>query len=297
MPDRRPTTRDRALQDYYGQVAQAFDQASLNYDVLYQENPVMAWMRRESLAALRTTFPPASHLLEIGCGTGDEALALSREGYRIVATDVSPGMVEAARAKAAAADAQEVTWHVLGTGRLDRLLAEYGPASFDGAYASFGAFNCEPDLGQVSKALSRLLQPGSKLVCSVMNRWCLWEICWELLHLRPRRAFRRTRQGWRDAGLASPDGSLQVPVLYYTPHELAHLVAPHFQVESYCSLPVLLPPPYLAHILERFPAWFHQLEGLERHLRGQFPFRTLGDHFLMVATHTGPEPPRTPEQA
>ena len=297
MPGRRATTQEGVpRQDYYAQVAQAFDRASSNYDVLYQDNPVMAWMRQESLAVLRATFPPASHLLEIGCGTGDEALALSREGYRLVATDVSQGMIEAARAKAASAGAQGVTWRVLGTGRLDRLLAEYGPASFDGAYASFGALNCEPELAQVAETLSRLLRPGRKLVCSVMNRWCAWEIGWELLHLRPRRAFRRMSRGWLNAGLASPGGSLQVPVLYYTPSELARLVAPHFQVAWDRGLPVLLPPPYLAHLVMRHPAWFQRLEGLERRLRGRFPFRLLGDHFLMVATRIRPEPLRDPEQ-
>jgi SAM-dependent methyltransferase len=297
MPDRPPASRNQAPQQiYYAQVAQAFDLASLNYDALYQENPVMAWMRQESLCALRATFAPGSHLLEIGCGTGDEALALSRDGYRIVATDVSPGMIEAARAKTEAADSLEVRWHVLGTGELDWLLAEYGPGSFDGAYASFGALNCEPELARLVEPLSRLLRNDSGLVCSVMNRWCAWEIGWELLHLRPHRAFRRANRGWRNAGLASPDGSLQVPVLYYTPNDLALLLTPHFRVEYVFGLPVLLPPPYLAHLAQRYLAWFHRLEGLERLLRGRFPFRTLGDHFLMVATRAGPEPLREPGQ-
>jgi hypothetical protein len=66
-------------------------------------------------------------------------------------------------------------------------------------------------------------------------------------------------------------------------------------VECVASLPFFLPPPYLAHLVERYGAWFHRLAGLERRLRGRFPFRRLGDHFLMVAARTGLAPLGEPE--
>jgi SAM-dependent methyltransferase len=275
MPSQQP---DR---QHYLQVAQAFDRAAENYDTLYRANPVMAWLRRESLAVLQATFPPGSRLLEIGCGTGEEALALARAGYRVVATDISPAMIEAARAKAGEGQ-DNVTWHVLPAGQLARLLDDHGPGAFGGAYASFGALNCEPDLAPALAALAHLLQPGAGLVCSVMNRWCAWEIAWGLLHLQPRQAFRRLRKGWHDAGLASPEGCLAVPTRYYSPHDLTQLARPHFRARRVHGLPVLLPPPYLAHLLVQHPAFFERIEKLERRLRDRFPFRAWGDHFLIV---------------
>ncbi|MGD8624485.1 MAG: class I SAM-dependent methyltransferase [Anaerolineae bacterium] len=275
MPGQEP---DR---QHYLQVARAFDQAAENYDTLYRTNPVMAWLRRESLAVLQATFPPGSRLLEIGCGTGEEALALGRAGYRVVATDISPAMIETARAKAGAGQ-DNVTWRVLPAGRLAGLLDNHGPDNFDGAYASFGALNCEPDLAPTLEALAHLLRPGAALVCSVMNRWCAWEIAWGLLHLRPRQAFRRLGKGWHDAGLASPEGRLAVPTRYYSPHDLTRLCRPHFRARLVRGLPVLLPPPYLAHLVARHPAFFAGIKKLERHLRDRFPFRAWGDHFLIV---------------
>lgn len=267
---------------YYVQVSRAFDQAARNYDALYQTNPIMAWMRAESLATLQDTFAPGSRLLEIGCGTGDEALALGRAGYRIVATDISPAMVEAARTKARAGDAHEVTWLTLPAGRLADLAGDYGPGSFDGAYASFGALNCEPDLAPVAAALERLLRPGAVLVCSVMNRWCTWEIGWGLFHLRPGRAFRRLGRGSIDAGLASSEGRLSVPTRYYSPRGFARLFEPHFRARQVRGLPVFLPPPYLAHLFDRHPALFGRLGGIEHLLAHRYPFRCLGDHTLLV---------------
>jgi SAM-dependent methyltransferase len=274
---------DHELRDsqHYAQVAHAFDRAAQNYDTLYQANPIMAWLRRESLAVLQATFPRDGRILEIGCGTGDEALAMSCAGYRIVATDISPAMIEAARAKPTP-NGGDVTWHVLPAGQLACLVDEYGHDSFDGAYASFGVLNCELDLAPVVAILAELLRTGAALVCSVMNRWCAWEIGWGLLHLRPRQAFRRLGREPLAAGLASPDGRLSVPARYYNPRSFARLLAPSFRVQLMRGFPILLPPPYLAHLFDRHPALFARLDRIERRWRDRFPLHSLGDHFLAV---------------
>src|SRR6188508_1027846 len=70
----------------------AFDAAAASYDADTLTNPVMRWLRRENLRNLRRCFRPRDRLLEIGCGSGAEALALARFGARILATDASPRM-------------------------------------------------------------------------------------------------------------------------------------------------------------------------------------------------------------
>jgi len=268
--------------DFYPQVSHAFDVAAEGYDALYGSNPIMAWMRQESLAVLRATFPPAGLLVEIGCGTGEEALTLSRQGFRIVATDISPAMIQVAQTKAHREGNSDVTWRVLPAGQLAQLVQEYGVAAFDGAYASFGGLNCEPQLDQLAVCLFDLLRPGASLVCSIMNRWCLWEMAWSLLHLQFRQSFRRLRTGWTSAGLASPGGSLSVPVRYYRPGGFAHQFGPYFEVQSVLALPVLLPPPYLDVLFGPQTGLPQGLVGLERRLRNHFPFYALGDHFLIT---------------
>ncbi len=272
---------------FYEPVAAAFDRAAETYDALYRNNPVMAWMRSESLAVFRETFPSGARLLEVGCGTGDEALALSRLGYRIVATDLSPRMIRLARTKDVAG---AVEWRVLPAGEIGQLLDDYGPAAFDGAYASFGALNCEPHLEEFAAALGELLRPGAAFVCSVMNRWCAWEILWGMLHLRPRQAVRRFSRGWIQAGLAGPEGRLTVPTRYYDPRSFACIFAPRFAVRRTLGLPVLLPPPYLDRLFACHRSLFARLESIERRLRSRWPFNALGDHFLMVMVRTEAAP-------
>jgi SAM-dependent methyltransferase len=272
---------------HYQQVACAFDLAAESYDQLYQQNPVMAWMQSESLDLLRTVLAPGSHLLEIGCGTGAEALALARLGHRVLATDISTAMIDAAQAKAQTLGVGGVTWRVLAAGELVSLVPEFGAGCFDGAYSSFGALNCEPRLEEVAAVLGTLLHPGAVWVASVMGRWCAWEMVWGLVHLSPRQAFRRLARGWTPAGLASPLGRLSVPVRYYTPRDFSRAWAPYFRLCRVRGLPVLLPPPHLAGSLDRRPSLLARLEGLDRRCRDRWPFAHLGDHFVTVMERTG----------
>ncbi len=40
---------------------------------------------------------PGGRLLDVGCGAGREAIGFARAGFRVVAIDLAPGMIEAAR--------------------------------------------------------------------------------------------------------------------------------------------------------------------------------------------------------
>jgi SAM-dependent methyltransferase len=272
--------------EHYSHVSRAFDSAAADYDLLYQGNQIMAWMRVESLAVLQSSFAPGSLLLEVGCGTGEEALSLARLGHRIVATDISPAMIGAARAKAIASGVQGLSWRVIAAGQLLELAHEHEPGSFDGAYSSFGGLNCEPGLAPAAKALARLLRPGAVFAASVMNRVCLWEIAWGLAHLRPREAFRRLGKDWIQAGLAAPEGRLAVPTRYYSPGAFARAFWPHFKLQSIRGLPAILPPPNLEHVLLRHPTLLARLEALEYRFRDRIPFRSLGDHCLVTLVRT-----------
>jgi hypothetical protein len=139
----------------------------------------------------------------------------------------------------------------------------------------------------VADALACLLRPGAIFASSVMNRVCLWEIAWGLTHLRPQEAFRRLGRGRIEAGLATPGGRLTVPTRYYRPGTLARAFSPHFELRSVRGLPALLPPPYLEHLARRHPALIARLEALEVRLRDRFPFRSLGDHFLVTLVRCG----------
>lgn len=263
--------------------ARAFDAVAPGYDTAYGPagNTVMAWLRAESLALLEATFPSGAHLLEIGCGTGDEALHLARRGNTIVATDVSPRMTAMTAQKVQAAGLSDrVITLALPAAHIGQI---EGSASFDGAYASFGALNCEPDLPALAAGLARLLRPGTHFVCSVMARLSPFEIAWFLAHARPRLAFRRLRRGWLTGSVTGVGGGHEdVEMRYLGLGDLREAFATTWIVERSLSLSLLLPPPYLDNLYRAYPRLWERVSILERRLRGRWPWRAMGDHIAAV---------------
>src|SRR5712691_9130953 len=85
----------RALDSRRGDASalEAYDEIASRYDLVLLENRINAYMRRTSLCELRTTFRPGMRVLDIGCGSGDEAIALAALGVEVVAIDPSQAML------------------------------------------------------------------------------------------------------------------------------------------------------------------------------------------------------------
>lgn len=282
-------------QKQHAMAARAFDQIAADYDAAYGHagtlhragtdhpggNAAMAWMRQENLTLLEATFPIGSRLLEVGCGTGDEAIALAQAGRSVLASDISPAMVRIASEKAAQAGlADRVRAVALAGGTIAALRP---PAPFDGAYASFGGLNCEPDLQGFGEALSRLIRPGGAVICGVMGRAYLFELAWYLAHAEPRRAVRRLRGGWRLAPVAGVGArEMTVATRYLGSREMRQALGTAFTLERIRALPLLMPPPYAATLYQRYPTLVARLADWDRAWRDRWPWRLLGDHLVMV---------------
>jgi len=100
-------------------------------------------------AAFRNRLEPGARLLEIGAGTGQDSAYFLGEGLAVVATDLSPAMVEHCLAKGIEAYVR------------DFLRLGFPAGSFDAAYA----LNCllhvpNDDLPAVLAAVRTVLRPG-----------------------------------------------------------------------------------------------------------------------------------------
>jgi SAM-dependent methyltransferase len=254
-----------------------FDQAAADYDRQEVENPIRRLMRSRSLAVLEEAFPSGAALLDVGCGTGTEAIFLAQRGRRLTAVDSSPHMLEVLSQRAQAAGV-EISTRRMAAGELDSLAAEVGEGAFDGAYSSFGALNTETALDPPFAGLARLVKPGGNIVLSVMNRWCVSEIAVMVAGGRPRQAFRRYRRR-----LTVAMGSTSLEVSYPSWPELRRaLKQQHFRVLRVEALLLLLLP-YGWPVLAKHSGLYKTLARLDRALARHRPWAWLGDHLLVVA--------------
>ncbi|MFE7973276.1 class I SAM-dependent methyltransferase [Streptomyces shenzhenensis] len=113
-------------------------------------------MRAAWAAGLRTWLPgrPAD-VLDLGCGTGSLALLAAEQGHRVTGVDLSPAMVDLARAKTAGRDA------VFLVG--DAAAPPVGERRFDAVLVRHVLWTL-PGPGRVLRHWSGLLRPGGRLV-------------------------------------------------------------------------------------------------------------------------------------
>lgn len=83
--------------------AAAFDGLATTYDAAFSTGAIGTLMRQAVWRRLDARFAAGDRVLEIGCGTGEDAVHLARRGVRVLATDTSARMLEVARAKVDAA--------------------------------------------------------------------------------------------------------------------------------------------------------------------------------------------------
>ncbi len=258
----------------------AFDSVAADYDGPRGNNALIRDMRREMWRWLDIAFAPGSQLIDLGCGTGLDAVRMAQSGHHVLAIDWSARMAGRTRDRAAAAQVGDrVRTAALGAHELDRIA---GSALFDGAYSDLGALNCVPDLAAVARESARLLKPGGRLVFTVIGRWCPWEI-----------GYYAARADW--TRLSVRFGRQMTPVRmnghtvwtsYWTPAQLYREFSREFSLIHHRALCLLAPPPYMTWLKDRHPRWYERLWRWDRRLAGWPGLRALGDHFLIVMEKT-----------
>jgi ubiquinone/menaquinone biosynthesis methyltransferase len=119
------------------------------------------WKRRViALAAPRAGM----RVLDLATGTGDLAFAAAARGARVVGLDITPRMIELARAKVSRP--KRPALHFLVG---DMLALPFPVASFDIVTTGYGLRNV-PDLGLAIDEIGRVLAPGGQALSLDFNR-------------------------------------------------------------------------------------------------------------------------------
>lgn len=267
----------------------AFDALAPTYDSDFTHSLIGAAQRRtvwDVLDPILAQRGRPCRVLEINCGTGEDALHMAAAGHRVLATDVSASMLRLSAAKLDAAGLQGLAQvHMLDLQAL--ACGTLTPAAWGGPFdlvlSNFGGLNClSPDtLAALAKPLSDGLVQGGELVTVVMPRACLWEGLWGALRLRPRLASRRWRGGPAWANLAPESADAPLAIWYPGLRALERQWAPHFTLLRRRAVGLFVPPSYLEHWARRAPGLLRTFETMDRHWFTAGLWAPLADHALL----------------
>ena len=252
----------------------AFDRIAASYDRDFTNSHIGRAQRREVWKVLHKAFQEGDKILELNCGTGEDAFSLAELGVAVFSCDASQQMILRAEHRLRQKPSLlPIVFCHLPTERL----AELNPSTpFDGAFSNFSGLNCVAELAPLSAQLARLVRPGGSLLICLSTRHCLMEVLFYLLLGEPRRAFRR----WKGRTEASLQGA-QLTVYYATMSELRRSFSPHFQLRYVLGVGVAIPPTYLEGWVARHPGTFDLLCRLEPIVARLPILRSTGDHVLL----------------
>jgi ubiquinone/menaquinone biosynthesis C-methylase UbiE len=149
-------------------LAGVFDRAAPTYDSIGDAYHRYFAQRLVDLAGIA----PGSDVLDVACGRGAVLLAAGPAAGSLTGVDVSPGMIELARADLWAAGLADADLRVMDAERMT-----FPDASFDVVTAAFALFFL-PDPARAAAEFHRLLRPGGVVAVSTWAeedpRWA-WE--------------------------------------------------------------------------------------------------------------------------
>ncbi|MBI1880358.1 MAG: methyltransferase domain-containing protein [Chloroflexi bacterium] len=268
----------------------AFDAFAEVYDDGFTHSTLGQLLRPRVWEKLAQHFTAGQHILELTCGTGEDALWLAQRGVHVTATDGSAEMVKKAEAKAEAVGVRRRGEEARGRGSveveqisLQEVVEGYfgGRQSvvggrFDGVFSNFGGLNTIGEWRALAEALAKMIKPGGKVILVPLGPMCPWEVIWYLAHGQPKMAFRR----WARKGASAKIGDALIPIWYPSAGRLRTDFAPWFSHVETQSLELWLPPSYLDHFVNKWPGFFVRLNQFEK--ATACLTSGWGDHYIIV---------------
>lgn len=270
---------DQKLSDStFSEVNKAFTKQSTIYDKYEEHNKTLAWMRNQVHNAALSFLKKDDIILELNSGTGTDAVFFAKKGFRVLATDLSDGMIEKIELKVN---------HEKLSGLIDVLQCSYTELNriqnqkFNFIFSNFGGLNCISDLNLVAKHFPSLLQNHGIVCLIIMPPFCPWEII-QLLKGKIKFALRRFN---KSGSLANVEG-VNFVTYYFSHRKIISALGPNFNLLKLMSLGVFTPIPQMENFQNKFPHLLRFLNSLDEITARFFPFNRIGDHIIAIARYS-----------
>lgn len=255
--------------------AEAFSRQAKIFDGLYNNDTIIQYKRQRVREHILKYAPIEGAMLELNCGSGEDAIFFAQKGFRVHATDISNEMLDELKEKMnGTLYEDEISIEQCSFTEL-RSLHNRGP--FDYVYSNFGGLNCTSQLGEVLGSLDEMVKPGGVITLVIISKFCLWETGM-LFKGKFRTAFRRFFAG--KGRKAKVEGSY-FKCWYYSSSFIKKYLQSKFEflsVEGLCSI---VPPSYVENFAEKFPGCFRFLVQKENELKCRWPWHMMGDYFII----------------
>lgn len=259
----------------------AFDRLADKYDATFTKTALGIMQRKVVWNYLEKILAEKAHpssVLELNCGTGEDAIFLYNKGHCIVATDFSLEMLRLAREKASDAHIDDIEFMHLDIRHADQL--EPGNR-FDLIFSNFGGYNClnEEDIQCSAMNLKEYLSREGIIILVLMPDRCLIEKIYGLIKGDSQLLGRRNRSPQK----VTIDEE-EILTWYHAPDRMKELFAKSGYEMIYCS-PVGFIPSYFNPNIRKWPLVFCFIKFLDRLTTKMGLLPRYSDHYLICFSH------------
>lgn len=256
-------------------VSAAFSKQSKVFDEYYNDDDIIQYKRERVRKHVLQQLLPNSFLLELNCGTGEDALFFAQKGHFVHATDISCDMLQKLQVKLNCYGySNKISLENCSFTSLS-CLKNKGP--FDHIFSNFGGLNCTAELDKVIQQFSSLLNTGGKITLVVISKFCLWE----LLLVFKGKFKTALRRFFSNKGRKANVEGIAFACWYYKPSYIIKNLRNDFDLLSVEGLCTIVPPSYMKDFGKKYPLLFKVFKKWENKLASKWPFRYWGDYYII----------------
>jgi ubiquinone/menaquinone biosynthesis C-methylase UbiE len=260
-------------------MAVPFDHIASTYDSVFTRSAIGQLQRKRVWKYVETIIPELKgfEMLELNCGTGEDADLFGEKGYNMIATDISEEMLKITNRKGSQFSMHNrISSHYLDLDSLNETLFD---KKFDLVFSNFGGINCiNPEsLKKLLQNLPSILNPGGRFVGVVMPKFCAWETIFFMLRLQFKKAFRRYTSNEVISDLHGKD----LKTWYYRPAEIKRWSRESFRLINIKPVGLALPSAYLERFIRFRKHWLLRLNNLEKKVSHSTLFSGMADNYII----------------
>ncbi|MEX6686388.1 methyltransferase domain-containing protein [Danxiaibacter flavus] len=261
--------------------ASAFSKQAEVFDELYINNTIVQYKRDRVRSVVEQYVQPGQKMLELNCGTGEDAIYFAKKGYFVHATDIAEGMLNKLSVKIRQHNlADKISTEQRSFTSLNQLASQ---EKYDAIFSNFGGLNCTGELDKVLSSFDELLKPRGIACLVILPKFCLWET---LLVLKGK--FKTaTRRFFKSNGAKARVEDTYFTCWYYNANFVKRVLKNKFSVVAQEGLCTLVPPSYVEHFAENHSGSFAFLKNAENKLKRCWPWNCIGDYYIIVLKKNG----------
>ena len=257
----------------------SFNEIASEYDDHFT-NSIIGKMQRGRVKKIVSKYLPKNKslsILEINCGTGEDAIWLTHKGHHVLATDISDKMIDIAKTKAKNLQLN-IQFDICSFSELKQKL--HGQ-KFDLIFSNFAGLNCisEEEFKKLNTDFELLLKPNGKLIFILLGKYCWIERVYFALKKNVKNSKRRLSPNEANLG----NNSFQ-KVWCYSVKEVQKMFY-SFKLNKSYPIGIIIPPSYFEKTLIQFKSLIPLIKYSENCF-AVFSFLTnYGDHACIILSH------------